>query len=42
MGLFDFLKKKELEEIKNLLSKLDGYKVISDIEEERKHLKKKS
>lgn len=40
MGLFDFLKKKELEEIKNLQSKLERYKVISDIEEERERQKK--
>lgn len=34
MGLFDFLKKKELEEINQLKSKLEKYKPISDIEAE--------
>lgn len=34
MGLFDFLKKKEFEEIKQLRLKLDRYKPITDIEEE--------
>lgn len=33
MGLFDFLKKKELEEIRNLKSKLDRYNAISDLED---------
>jgi hypothetical protein len=33
MRLFDFLKKKELEEIKNLKSKLERYKSISDLED---------
>lgn len=33
MGLFDFLKKKELEEIKNLKSKLERYNAISDLED---------
>ena len=32
MGLFDFLKKKELEEIKHLKSQLKKYKPISNIE----------
>lgn len=35
MGLFDFLKKKEFEEIKQLKSQLERYKPISDIESER-------
>jgi hypothetical protein len=34
MGLFDFLKKKELEEINQLKSQLERYKSISDIEAE--------
>lgn len=34
MGLFDFLKKKEFEEIKQLKSQLERYKPISDIEAE--------
>ena len=34
MGLFDFLKKKELEEINQLKSKLEKYKPISDIKAE--------
>ena len=34
MGLFDFLKKKEFEEIKQLKSQLERYKSISDIEAE--------
>jgi hypothetical protein len=33
MGLFDFLKKKELEEIKNLKSKLERYNSITDLED---------
>jgi hypothetical protein len=33
MGLFDFLKKKELEEIKNLKKKLERYESISDLED---------
>jgi hypothetical protein len=40
MGLFDFLKKKEFEEIKQLKSKLERYKPISDIEEEAERQKK--
>ncbi|OFX36002.1 MAG: hypothetical protein A2X08_08080 [Bacteroidetes bacterium GWA2_32_17] len=34
MGLFDFLKKKEIEEINELKKQLDRYKPISDIENE--------
>lgn len=34
MALFDFLKKKELEEIKDLKSQLEKYKIITDIEKE--------
>jgi hypothetical protein len=34
MGLFDFLKKKEFEEIKQLKSQLERYKSITDIEAE--------
>jgi hypothetical protein len=34
MGLFDFLKKKEFEEIKQLKSQLERYKPITDIEAE--------
>ncbi len=34
MGLFDFLKKKEFEEIKQLKSQLERYKPITDIETE--------
>ena len=34
MGLFDFLKKKEIEEIKQLKSQLERYKPIADIEAE--------
>lgn len=34
MGLFDFLKKKEFEEIKQLKSQLEKYKSITDIEAE--------
>jgi hypothetical protein len=34
MGLFDFLKKKEFEEIKQLISQLERYKPIVDIEAE--------
>lgn len=40
MGLFDFLKKQELETIKQLKSQLERYKLISDIEEEAERLKK--
>lgn len=40
MGLFDFLKKKELEEIKNLKLKLERYKSISEIEQEVESQKK--
>ena len=40
MGLFDFLKKKELEEISKLQSQLERYKSISDIEAEVAHMKK--
>lgn len=40
MGLFDFLKKKELEEIKQLKSQLERYKPISDVEEEAERQKK--
>ena len=36
MGLFDFLKKKEFEEIAQLKSQLERYKSISDIEAESK------
>lgn len=36
MGFFDFLKKKELEHIKNLQSALERYKPLLNIEEERK------
>lgn len=39
MGLFDFLKKKELEEIKSLKGQLERYKLISDIEKEAKLLR---
>ena len=34
MGIFNFLKKKEFEEIKHLKSQLDRYRAISDIEVE--------
>ena len=34
MGLFDFLKKKELEEIRVLIGQLEKYKPISDIDKE--------
>ncbi len=34
MGLFDFIKKKELDEIKHLQEKLEEYKPIEDIYEE--------
>ena len=34
MGLFDFLKKKEIEEIKQLKSQLEKYKLIINVEEE--------
>jgi len=40
MGLFDFLKKKEFEEIKQLKSQLDKYKPITDIEAEVESQKK--
>ncbi len=40
MGLFDFLKKKEFEEIKHLKSQLDRYKPIADIEAETEYPKK--
>jgi len=40
MGLFDFLKKKEFDEIKQLKSQLERYKPITDIEEEVESLKK--
>lgn len=40
MGLFDFLKKKEFEEIKHLKSQLDRYKPIADIEAETEYQKK--
>lgn len=40
MGLFDFLKKQELETIKQLKSQLERYKLISNIEEEAERLKK--
>jgi chromosome segregation ATPase len=40
MGLFDFLKKKEFEEIKRLNSQLERYKRISDIESEVESQKK--
>ena len=40
MGLFDFLKKKELEEIKQLKSQLERYKPISEVEEEAERQKK--
>ena len=36
MGLFDFLKKNELEEIAQLKSQLERYKPITDIESETK------
>lgn len=36
MALFDFLKRKELEEIKSLKSQLEKYKLITDIEKETK------
>jgi hypothetical protein len=39
MGLFDFLKKKELEEIEKLKSELDRYKPIADIETETENKK---
>lgn len=39
MGLFDFLKKKEFEEIKQLKDQLERYKPISDIEKEAKDKK---
>ncbi|ESU28710.1 hypothetical protein FLJC2902T_13010 [Flavobacterium limnosediminis JC2902] len=39
MGLFDFLKKKELGEIKQLKNQLERYKPISDIEKEAKDKK---
>lgn len=40
MGLFDFLKKKELNEIKQLHSQLERYKLISDIEVEAERQRK--
>lgn len=40
MGLFDFLKKKEFEEIKQLKSQLERYKPIIDIEVEVESQKK--
>ena len=40
MGLFDFLKKKEFDEIKQLKSQLERYKPITDIEEEVESQKK--
>ena len=40
MGIFDFLKKKEFEEIKQLKSQLERYKLISDIEAEAERQKK--
>ena len=40
MGLFDFLKKKEFDEIKQLKSQLERYKPITDIEEEADSQKK--
>src|ERR1700757_2266237 len=40
MGLFDFLKKKEFEEINKLKSQLDKYKPITDIESEVDRQKK--
>jgi len=40
MGLFNFLKKKEFEEIKKLQSNLDRYKSINDIETETEKQKK--
>jgi hypothetical protein len=40
MGLFDFLKKQELETIKQLKSQLERYKLISDIEEEAERQRK--
>lgn len=40
MGLFDFLKKKELNEIKQLKSHLERYKSISDIEAEAERQRK--
>jgi hypothetical protein len=40
MGLFDFLKKKEFEEIKQLKSQLEKYKPITDIEAEVESQKK--
>lgn len=40
MGLFDFLKKKEFEEIEKLKLQLDRYKPIADIEAETENQKK--
>ena len=40
MGLFDFLKKKEIDEIKQLKKQLEKYKPITDIEEEVESQKK--
>lgn len=39
MGFFDFINKKELNEIKQLKSQLERYKLISDIESEAERLK---
>lgn len=41
MGLFDFLKKKEFEEIERLKSQLERYKPITNIEEEVESQRKK-
>ena len=40
MGLFDFLKKKEFEEIQKLKLQLDRYKPIADIEVETENQKR--
>ena len=40
MSLFDFLKKKEFEEIKQLKSQLEHYKPITDVETEASNKKK--
>jgi hypothetical protein len=40
MGLFDFIKKKEFEEIKQLKLQLERYRPISDVEEEVERQKK--
>lgn len=42
MGFFDFLKKKEFEEIKTLKTQLERYKPISDIEKEIEKLSQKA